>query len=621
MGNIKSSIIKVFRSSSETFRTYPASIGCALAFAIVTMVRIQLDWPEQEAYNFLFNCLHLAFALGAVFSLASITAARSRSGEKKAFMLANLLGGGITILAFILLYTFSGREPASISGIVLNVTELASVRISVAIVVSLIAFIYLAGFPKEESDFSRSLFMFHKAFFIAAIYSAVIMAGTSGVAGAVQALLYRDMSEKVYMYLGTVTGFLAFTIFVGYFPDFTKGMVDDHREIAQKQPKFIEVLLQYIMVPIALALTAVLLLWTGKTVLSGTWPSFMRLAGIATSYAVIGIWLHIMVTHHETGFSAFFRRIYPWAALLILAFEARALILQLSRTGLKVIEYNFILIWILAVAVAVLLLVKKEKSHPVIAALICAATIFAVLPVVGYHVLPVRAQVSRLETLLVSENMLKDERLVPAAIEPARSVREDITDAVEFLNRTDDESRLPTWFDRDLYQKDTFEASMGFGMVWPEQDNYDDNPDARRFGTSLMLPNGVVDISDYTWSVFLSGFETDEEGRGQVDIEGERGEYSIIWERDGEPTLMIYLDGELILEEGMGSYLNQLAEQYPDSDVNDTDIATEDLSLVLGTQEVTVLLIFRHVSVNLDIQEDEFFYWTELNALYMKENE
>jgi hypothetical protein len=217
--------------------------------------------------------------------------------------------------------------------------------------------------------------------------------------------------------------------------------------------------------------------------------------------------------------------------------------------------------------------------------------------------------------------MLKDERLVPAAIEPARSVREDITDAVEFLNRTDDESRLPTWFDRDLYQKDTFEASMGFGMVWPEQDNYDDNPDARRFGTSLMLPNGVVDISDYTWSVFLSGFETDEEGRGQVDIEGERGEYSIIWERDGEPTLMIYLDGELILEEGMGSYLNQLAEQYPDSDVNDTDIATEDLSLVLGTQEVTVLLIFRHVSVNLDIQEDEFFYWTELNALYMKENE
>ena len=118
MGNIKSSIIKVFQSSSETFRTYPASIGCALAFAIVTMVRIQMDWPEQEVYNFLFNCLHLAFAFGAVFSLASITGAKSRSGEKRSFLYANLLGIAATILAFILLYVFGGREASAANDIV-----------------------------------------------------------------------------------------------------------------------------------------------------------------------------------------------------------------------------------------------------------------------------------------------------------------------------------------------------------------------------------------------------------------------------------------------------------------------------------------------------------------------
>ena len=87
----------------------------------------------------------------------------------------------------------------------------------------------------------------------------------------------------------------------------------------------------------------------------------MTLSGIATSYAAIGIWLHILVTHHESGMAKFYKRIYPMAALLILAFEARALILQLSDSGLKMPEYYFALIWVLAVVAAVLLLIKKEK--------------------------------------------------------------------------------------------------------------------------------------------------------------------------------------------------------------------------------------------------------------------
>ncbi len=48
------------------------------------------------------------------------------------------------------------------------------------------------------------------------------MAGTSSIAGAIEALLYNDMSEKVYMYISAVVGFLTFILFIGYFPDFRK---------------------------------------------------------------------------------------------------------------------------------------------------------------------------------------------------------------------------------------------------------------------------------------------------------------------------------------------------------------------------------------------------------------
>lgn len=387
------SILQVFKGAVKAFQTFPATIACALAFAIVTMIRIQLDWPQQEAHNFLFNCLHWALALGAIFSLAAITAAKSRFNQARAFLLANLLGVAAAAATFLALYLYGGTDPSQGESRFAVVSGLAAARVSAAILVSFMAFIILAGYPKGQSDFSRSFFMTHKAFFIALIYGLVIEGGTSGVAGAIQALLYQGMSSKVYMHLGTLSGFLAFTIFVGYFPDFRKGQHDEHREVAQKQPRFFEILFEYILIPIVLALTAVLLIWAGKTILSGMGSSFMRISGIATAYTIGGIWLHILVTHYETGLAKFYRRIYPLAALVILAFEAWALLIQLQRSGLKMPDYYFIVIWIGALASAVLLLILKAKAHPAIAALICALAVFSVLPVVGYQALPVTAQV------------------------------------------------------------------------------------------------------------------------------------------------------------------------------------------------------------------------------------
>ena len=50
----------------------------------------------------------------------------------------------------------------------------------------------------------------------------------------------------------------------------------------------------------------------------------------------------------ETGTPRFYRRLYPFAALIILAFEAWALVTQLQGSGLKTEEYFFAVVWIIA---------------------------------------------------------------------------------------------------------------------------------------------------------------------------------------------------------------------------------------------------------------------------------
>ncbi|KAF1084219.1 hypothetical protein SPSYN_02623 [Sporotomaculum syntrophicum] len=444
MNNFSKSILNILHGAAGAFQKFPAAIACALAFAIVTMIRIQLDWPQQEAYNFLFNCLHWAFALGSIFSLAAITGAQSRYNKSGALLLANLLGLVAAAVTFLTLYLFGGTDPAQTEYRYILLSGLAASRVSVAILISFIAFISLAAYPKDQSDIARSLFMTIKAFFIALLYGTVLMSGVSGVAGAIEALLYQGMSEKVYLYIGTIAGFLAFTIFIGYFPDFRKGQFDEHRQAAQKQPRFVKILCEYILIPIVLALTVVLLLWAVKTILSGMRVSFIQLSSIATAYTFSGILLHVLVTHYETWLSKFYRRFYPIAALVILAFEAWALLTQLQKVSLQIDSYSFIIIWIIALASAVLLFFWQAKAHLPIAVLTCIMAVISVLPVVGYHALPVTAQVNRLETLLVNQGMLKDNQLIPAAEKPEAAVRESITDAVNYLAYAED-TKLPVW--------------------------------------------------------------------------------------------------------------------------------------------------------------------------------
>jgi hypothetical protein len=610
------SIKQIVIGAIKAFETYPATIAFAFAFSVVTMVRIQLDWPEQEAYNFLFNCLHWTFAFGAIFSLTAITAAKIRFDGKKPFLIANVLSIIMALIAFFLLYTFGlyaeGLDVARST----RLSNLAVARVTAAIAVSFISFILLVGQAKERSDFSHSFFMTHKAFFTAWIYGMVIMGGASAVAGAIQALLYNDMSVKVYEYIGTLTGFFAFTIFVGYFPDFTKDHVDERLEIVQKQPRFAEILFSYIMVPIALAMTAVLLLWVGRTVFSGISVSFNQLSGIATGYAAGGLWLYIMVTHHENGLAKFYRMFFPIATLIILAIEAWAIYVQIDKFGIKTLEYSFLIMWFIAVSAAILLILKKAKAQPIIAMIFCTMIIVSVMPIVGYHALPVTSQSNRLETLLIEAGMLVDGKIVPAATDPTIDKKEAITDSVMFLVNAQD-AKLPAWFDRDLNSDVTFLSRLGFKKVWPTNNVGIEEPYT---GTYLTLPNATLDIGDYNWVIKMQIIKEGDQMSGQV--VGARGTYQIDWVMgigDNVPSINIDLDGKIIVDQDLNAYLDDILIKYPPGRQGHVEATQDDMTLVIDTPEIRVLLVFSQVDINIDNQQDRINYWIGLSDIYLYE--
>jgi hypothetical protein len=611
-------ISQIFKNAFQAFQTFPAVIGNALAFSVVTLVRIHLDWPEQEAFNFLFNCLHWSFAFGAFFSLMTLTFTHSRVTDKRGFMAANLVGILVPALVFTLLYTLSGTtEPHNARFMVLS--AIATARVGVGIWVSFLLFILLAGYPKDQSNFEASFFMTHKAFFVALIYGVVIMIGVSGVAGAVQALLYNDMSEKVYMYLGTIVGFLAFTIFVGYFPDFRIGRVDERRSMVQAQPRFVQILFEFIVIPIMLAMTVVLFLWAGRAIVTGTWPVFSELAGIISSYTLGGLWLYIMVTEHDSVLTGFYKKVYPLATLLILIFAAWAFGVQIGKSSVKITEYYFALTWILTALSAGLLLRKKEQSYPILVIILCGLSIFSVLPVVGYHILPVSAQINRLEKLLVAENMLVDGKITPAVVEPARDVRESITDVVDYL-AYDYDATLPAWFDRKVSDYTVFKTTFGFEQVREEPSYTPGERPNDYLSTNLTLSPGAIDIRDYEWMVTLQ----DDMGKSSsvALVEGDKGTYTLEWTTEpktGLPTLTISLNDQVLKKEDLRVFIDTITTLYPPGQSGQLPIPIAEMSYTMETPEVSVLVVFSNVDINVNVKEDQINYWFNVKGIYLKE--
>lgn len=614
MNAFTKSISHVTKGAMRSFRTYPVAMASALAFAVVAMVRIQLDFPEREAYLFLFSCLQFSLALGAIFGLTAVTAAKSKRDDANSFKIANLTGAIIVILTFLFLYFFGGTAPSDAMYSV-RLRSIAEARVIAAMLVSLFAFIVLAGYPKDRSDFARSFFMTHKAFFIALIYGSVMFLGGAGVAGAVQALLYREMSGKVYMYIGIIAGFLAYAVFIGYFPDFSKNSADPKREIAQKQPKFVEILLEFIISPLALALTVVLLIWSGKTALTGEHVPFMRLSSITASFAILGLWLHIMLTHGQTALARFYRRVFPFAAIIILIFEAGVLFVQIEKWGMKTTEYFFILIWILTMVSVVLLIFMKSKAHVIIAALLCGLAIFSVLPVLGYHALPVTIQTNRLERILTAEGMFQNGVIVPATSEPETSVKEAITDAVNYL-AYEQSAKLPSWFKERLNESSVFEKEFGFAQTWPDSDPGSTPRDYMT--TSLYLPSSAINISEYDWAVNMQGGKE----TLPITIEGKKGSYKIYWNikpEQGIPTIKIELNERTIYEKDMRDYFDRILAKYPLGKTQTSEASLEDLSYSIEIPEAKILLVFSGANIYNDKNMGQTNYWLDLWMICMRE--
>lgn len=601
MNRFTRSLTGIAASAGKAFVRYPAAMISALVIALSASWLVQLD---AVTYGKPYQSLQLAFLLAAALGLAVTAAGFSRRSATGLFLGLNLATLGVGLLLFFLI-----KSPAG------DIPQLTIMRILVVTAILLLAFLLLISRPGTGSDFNQAAFMMLKSAMIALLYGLVIMLGLYFIAFTVQSLLYQAMSSKVYQHTAIWSAFLAFAFFLGYFPDFTHDATDPHLETAQRQPRFAEILFQYVLVPLITILTGVLLIWAIQILAVRTWPAFAQLTGILSAYELTGIWLYIMVSRSEQPAARFFRRVFPPAMLVLLAFEAYAIFARIREQSVKPLEYTIVLVWIYALVAGLLFLRGRSgrTAFTAVAGIVLLAV--AVMPLVGYQDTSVAAQSRRLQSVLERNQMLAGDRIQPAPAGISSVDKTTITDAVSFLLDSKGQ-RQADWFKGSITGMTDFNRVFGFPQTYPE------SPDQPGQGvpnvTYLMLPNGSINISGYQLLVRPS--ETNP--AAALEVRGQRGLYGFstnIYARGDQPALAVTLDGRDFLLVGLTPFLDNLATKYMGMvSKGSSDIPIEDMILRTEQSGVRLMFVFSYIEIN-GPGEGRNRYQIGLNSVFIGE--
>jgi len=365
-----------------------------------------------------------------------------------------------------------------------------NIRTGVALFALLIAFIWIPAI-KSKVSFNKSFLISFKSFFIAAFFSGVIYGGVSIIIAATDTLIF-SINGKAFSHAANLI-FLLFgpLYFLSLIPVYLgKEDKDNDKKLdtinrAANYPKFLEILISYILVPLIAVFTLILVVYIVQNIGGDFWRDNL-LEPMLVSYAITVILVYILASDLENKFAVFFRRVFPKVLVPIVVFQIISSILSLEDTGITHTRYYVILFGIFAAIAGVLLSFLPVRKNGMIAAILIVFAIISVVPPVDAFTISKQNQINLLEEVL-SKNAMLDDGIPNGSISDVD--KQKITNTVYYLNMMgyiEKAGYFPEDFDtyRDFY--DTF----GFK-------EYQEPADQNQFVYVHLEPSQPIDISGY----------------------------------------------------------------------------------------------------------------------------
>lgn len=430
----------------RAFERFPETLTVSMLFVVTVMMMIHADYDRK--WIDVLEDIVLPLVVGIPL-FANVKLLVERYGLS--LKMRGILDG--VALALIILYGVMIPE---------EITGYFMMRFFALVAILLIAFLCIPYFY-DRKGLSRYILLMAGRFFLTILYSGVIFGGIAMMIFTVESLFGLDFVSEIYLDLFVIiSGVFGVSFFLGTVPERDEDLaIEDYSKI-------FKTLFLYIVLPIISVYLVILYAYFVKILFDFDLPQGL-IGNLVLWHAMVSAVTLFFVRdlRQSLAWLEKFFKIYIPLMVVPMGMFFLALWIRIDAYGITMPRYFVVALGIFAViGMGMMRLFKKDTALPVMIVLVTLVGVSFFGPLSGYA-LTLRDQSSRLEAMLISNDMLSDSGDLIARPDLSESKQREVASQIQFLIRNYPVaavSVLPSDF-----SDETSEAYLGFRLYgyWP----------------------------------------------------------------------------------------------------------------------------------------------------------
>ncbi|MER2064331.1 MAG: DUF4153 domain-containing protein, partial [Alkalibacterium sp.] len=200
----------------------------------------------------------------------------------------------------------------------------------------------------KRLTFSDSLILFIKAFFSSLLISVILFIGVSAILSAYNMLIYQ-LDFRWFGYSAVIIFlFIAPIYLLSRLPVFDESSHGSEIDEARAIPPLLEILIAYVIIPVLLVFSAILIAYILTTITGDFWQDNL-MEPMLISYTIIGIVTLFLAENVEKKIARLLNRFFPYLLLVVAIFQTVSSTLKTLDFGLTHGRYFVLLFGIFSI--------------------------------------------------------------------------------------------------------------------------------------------------------------------------------------------------------------------------------------------------------------------------------
>ncbi|MFA9376090.1 MAG: hypothetical protein ACERKZ_04975 [Lachnotalea sp.] len=485
------------------------------------------------------------------------------------------------------------------------------IRTAIALFALYFAFVWVPVI-RSRISFNESFMATFKAIFQAVFYAVVLYCGCSLIIMAIDTLIIT-VNYRAYSHIANVIFVLFAPLFflslIPLYPGKKDEGVDSEKSIAQEEminkavfcPKFLEILISYIIIPLTAVFTFILLLYIMLNIRGEFWTNNL-LEPMLISYSITVILIYILSSRLENKFAIWFRLIFPKLLVPIVVFQVISSVISLGDTGVTHTRYLVILYGIFAACAGVVMSLVPVRKNGIIAAMLIGFLTVSILPPIDAFTISRLNQETILKTVLTKNNMIENNEVLPNDL-ISKEDKQTVISSMEYLAKMGYTSNL-AWLPADFSIYEDFYDTFGFYEY-----EYAEN---RNQSTNLYSNSSdALDITGYDFFVHTN-INSEENNESKIcDIENSGNNYILNKENTGDSSDVILTDNDN--NEIIRFNMNDIYSKYQGYSMEKSQISSDEATFSNENDQVKITIVVQTFDSN--ISNDQTYSYVDFYIL------